>query len=147
MLHFGWTVLPSGCWQWDGYYKSKGGYGNFKYQGKHYMAHRAAYEVWVGPIPEGHWVLHKCDYPPCMNPADLFTGTRQDNIDDMVAKGRHVPAIGTRSGNAVLTSEEVTKLRETRAETGLSYPKLASLFGISTSQAYRIVRHESRKDG
>lgn len=52
-------------------------------------AHRVVWEGIFGPIPNGLWVLHSCDNKPCINPHHLFLGTRQDNVDDMVAKGRH----------------------------------------------------------
>lgn len=73
------------CWVWTaGRYPS--GYGKFLRTG----AHRVAWTLFVGPIPEGLWVLHGCDNPPCCRPGDghLFLGTAQDNADDMWAKGR-----------------------------------------------------------
>ncbi len=73
------------CWKWRGA-KLKHGYG--RYSGG-LLAHRIAYELLVGPIPESLLVLHSCDNPECTNPKHLFLGTHSDNAKDMVSKGRN----------------------------------------------------------
>ena len=64
------------------------GYGRITQNGKRARAHRVAFELFVGPIPSGMHVLHRCDNPPCVNPSHLFIGTHLDNMRDMEAKGR-----------------------------------------------------------
>lgn len=89
LRRWGWTVTESGCWEWGGL-RDPDNYGKVSVTGGRVqmLAHRAAYEVWVGPIPDGAVVMHKCDNPPCINPDHLSTGTQLDNIQDMVTKGR-----------------------------------------------------------
>lgn len=55
---------------------------------KQVQAHRFAYELWIGDIPEGLYVLHSCDTPPCVNPDHLRAGSVQDNVDDKMERGR-----------------------------------------------------------
>lgn len=85
------VIKGEGCWLWTGA-KSEKGYGNiFKKRGNGrtaVMVHRVSYEIHFGEIPEGLFVLHRCDVPACVNPSHLFLGTAQDNVDDMIAKGR-----------------------------------------------------------
>lgn len=83
-----------GCWLWGGSLKTNG-YGQLNgpsqgggRDGKNLLAHRVAWELVNGPIPDGLWVLHRCDNPPCVNPAHLFLGTVRDNVIDMWTKGR-----------------------------------------------------------
>jgi len=78
---------PNECWEWSAG-KFKQGYGAFGIDKKMVNTHRVAYELFVGPIPEGLCVLHTCDNPSCVNPNHLFLGTQKDNIQDMVKKGR-----------------------------------------------------------
>ncbi len=74
---------PGACWIWTGG-KTIGGYG--RYRGK--KAHRVAWEIENGPIPERLHVCHDCDNPPCCNPAHLVTGTPLDSARDRSTKGR-----------------------------------------------------------
>ena len=108
-------VVPSGCWEFQGC-KLKDGYGLIgrkRLDGKRAIdrTHRVMWEIVFGPIPEGLWVLHKCDNPPCCNPAHLFLGTQFDNMADMYAKGRGVNNVGEKNSNAKLTQEQVEVIR------------------------------------
>ena len=69
-------------------YKDKDGYGLASVDNKTVRTHRVSYEMNHGPIPEGMYVLHKCDNPSCINPEHLFAGTQRDNVLDMRSKGR-----------------------------------------------------------
>jgi hypothetical protein len=84
-------VSPEGCWLWTGLFNN-GGYGSFRItstgQRLTILAHRAAYEVFVGKIPDTMLVCHRCDTPSCINPEHLFLGTHSANTRDAIAKGR-----------------------------------------------------------
>lgn len=81
-------VLGTPCWVWTAS-RFVRGYGALKVDdGPKGYAHRISWELHFGPIPDGLWVLHRCDNPPCVNPAHLFLGTHLDNMADMDAKGR-----------------------------------------------------------
>jgi hypothetical protein len=83
--------IPSlyACWEWTAS-KQRRGYGRFKLNSKPEKAHRIAWSLVNGKIPEGMCILHKCDNPPCVNPLHLFLGTHADNMKDMRQKNRFV---------------------------------------------------------
>jgi hypothetical protein len=89
-----WTRVSWGpadrCWPWTGAGRGNG-YGHVHRSGRGAtttLAHRLSWEIHHGPIPEGLFVLHRCDNPRCVNPAHLFLGTQKTNIHDMIGKGR-----------------------------------------------------------
>lgn len=95
-------------------------------------AHRVAYERAKGPIPDGLFVCHQCDNPRCVNPEHLFLGTTDDNMADMVAKGRS--ARGERHGRAKITADEASEIRES----SLTCREAARHYGISKSMVSYI---------
>ena len=87
----------SGCWLWTGASGTRG-YGHIRKNGKMLKAHRVAWTLYRGAIPEGLCVLHHCDVTSCVNPGHLFIGTHTDNMRDKERKGRANHASGLRHG-------------------------------------------------
>jgi hypothetical protein len=106
-------------------------------------AHRAAYRFWVGEIPDGLFVCHRCDNRRCCNPAHMFLGTPLDNHRDCIAKGRRVtrPARGEASGLAKLTEAAVREIRATPAGRRNSR-RLADKYGVTVQYLLRIRNRE-----
>lgn len=135
----------SGCWEWKGALRS--GYGAIKLNGKVYGAHRISYQTFIGEIPEGFQVCHKCDNKKCINPEHLFVGTNSDNMIDCLMKGRiKIPdgkkfEKGYRHPKRSLTDEQVKRIKEVmRSGFSNSPSEIGELFGVSR---YRIndIRH------
>lgn len=123
--------LEDGCWEWQGCCGSHG-YGQITFKTKGMTTNRAAYEVFNGEIPQGMFVCHTCDYRRCINPEHLFLGTPQDNIDDMITKGR-----AALDNNRKLSDDQILKIRELYFK-DISQQEIARLFDISQATVSRI---------
>lgn len=139
-------VDPSGCWIWTGAKDSRG-YGRINKLGVgQVFAHRACYEVFVGSIPDGMCVCHRCDRPSCVNPSHLFVGTVRDNVRDMIAKGRSrafgcVVQKGESHPRAKLSADAVREIRR-RCASGERQRDVAAAFHISQTLVGKIHRRE-----
>jgi len=141
---------PEECWPWIGC-RTKDGYGQFGLRltngrWRTVGAYRVAFVLATGKDPGGLHVCHRCDNPPCVNPAHLFLGTSEENMADAQKKRRALwrpdagRPRGEMHGGARLSRQQVEGLRAVR---GLSQRKLAQKFGISQAQVGRILRGES----
>jgi len=100
------------------------------------------WEFYNGSIPDGLFVLHSCDDTLCGNPDHLFLGTHQDNMDDMMKKGRSADQRGERNANAKLTRKQVVEIRKARG----SQEAIARRFGITQSMVSKIKLRQNWKD-
>ena len=134
----------SDCWVWRGHVDAIG-YGRFHYMGEN-KAHRVSHILFKGEVPDGMFVLHKCDNRQCVNPDHLFLGTQSDNMRDMVTKGRgHKPDIsGTKNPMAKLDAEKVKQIRRMVAS-GSKQIDACRAFGVSPMTVSRIIRGEAWK--
>jgi hypothetical protein len=145
------------CWLWTGTKGTKSGYGIFKVSvGKTVSAHRMAWQLAFGPIPEGLVVRHDCDTPACVNPSHLSVGTHAQNSRDAITRGRwshgatHSDAIAAskkkRRGEATynhrLTEQEVRIIRD-RYAAGESQYKLCDEYDVSQHTIWSIVKRHS----
>jgi len=105
------TGGPDHCWLWQGALNGKYGYIGLGGKDGSILAHRAAWIIANGAIPDGLFVLHRCDVPLCVNPAHLFLGTQFENIHDMMAKGRDA-FTGEKHYGAKLTADLVREIRQ-----------------------------------
>jgi hypothetical protein len=117
------------CWEWQAGDNGQG-YGRFRVDGKKTGAHRFVWELYYGPPPSDLMVCHKCDNPGCVNPDHLFLGTNQDNMLDMVAKGRNRPRLGEANNKAKLTKNKVLQIRSMYASGNYSQRDLAAVFDV-----------------
>lgn len=119
---------PDECWPWTAG-RHRQGYGLIGLTGMSTLAHRVAYTLVVGPIPDGLLVRHRCDNPPCCNPAHLELGTQTDNMRDAAVRGRNT---------ARLTAGDVAHIR-VWARAGFKQRDIAEAYGVTQSNVSMIV--------
>lgn len=149
----------SGCWIWMASCMPSE-YGNIGYKGTSDYAHRVSWLLHNGPIPDGAYVLHRCDIRCCVNPNHLFLGSALDNAQEMIQKGRqrfhwkkgqtahnkgkpsHIAK--ENHGMAKLTEHDIAEIRR-RYEEGEAQKMLGAAFGVHQSHISRIIRIENWK--
>lgn len=125
-----------GCWLWN---RSLGrhGYGQAKAGPRPTGAHRLFYERFIGPIPEGAVVMHKCDVTCCVNPDHLVAGTQKENMADSARKGRIVSLRGEDSVNARLTEDIVRAIRADQKTSNCEFGRRLGVHSSVVSRARR----------
>ena len=139
--------IENGCMICLSHCRDKDGYVRIQYEGKQDRLHRVIYEIKYGKIPNGLVIRHKCDNPYCCNIEHLEIGTRQDNVNDMIERGRdsyHKPALtsrGTLSKFNKLSEKDVIDIYNSP----LGYKKLGKLYGVSANNIRLIKKQLSWK--
>lgn len=130
------TETASGCWEWSGY-RDSNGYGDTYYLGKKDRTHRVAWQLFVGPLMRGDFVLHRCDNPPCCNPQHLFLGSQTENMRDCVSKGRFRFVPPERRFLAVGKDVPISDILSRRGR-GESMRSVAKALGIPFTTVWRV---------
>lgn len=135
---------PNACWIWQAR-RTRTGYGCFYVKGKgKQVAHRWAWRVTHGPVPEGMFVCHHCDNPGCVNPKHLFLGTPKENVHDMIRKGRQ--SNGPVHAAKVLAVRKYKVTPEKKAEIqrrrldGQTIDQIAKAMGLSQGTIVRYTK-------
>jgi hypothetical protein len=137
--HTEYTSSPnsSGCTLWSG--PTIKGYGYLRVNKKIVYAHRFSYQQYVGPIPKGMLVCHRCDVPLCQNPKHLFLGTIQQNNLDKYIKGRVSRLIGEKNPNAKITNDIAKRICLLYNSKKYTQKHIGKLFCINDRQVSKIV--------
>lgn len=126
------------CWLWTGSHTMQN-YGMCAKPKRKLLAHRCAYESVHGEgSADGHFIRHKCDNPPCVNPNHLVAGTQTDNMRDASERGRIRVQHGEDNKNAKLTDAKVLRMRAL-ARGGMHISAIASKFKVSRTVTWMAV--------
>lgn len=131
--------FENGCWMWTASQRTDG-YGQLTVARVTLKAHHFMYFLFFGRIPTEHCVLHRCDVPLCVNPDHLILGTQQDNVTDMISKGRHWSKRGYKMKK--LTTDSVTEIRASNEKVNV----LALRYGCTRNTITRAQNRRTFKD-
>lgn len=135
--------VDSGCWIWEAG-QHPDGYGLIWDGERSARAHRVSYEIQEGEIPEGAYILHECDNPPCVNPDHLYVGNQQDNMDDAKDSGSFDNQVsGEEHPDSKLTEEDVEEIRSKYENPEVSTYDLSEEYGVKPYHISRIIRGEA----
>lgn len=141
----GWVGAPgplqTECWIWQGAI-TRYGYGKLNVGAKSWSAHRLSYTVWVGDIPDGLLVRHKCDVRSCINPEHLEVGTHLDNYEDMVSRGRRSVTKPENAAFTVLDWDKVEDIRDLYIS-GCTQSRIAEKYGVDRATIGYVVRGDT----
>lgn len=126
----------SGCWEWKLKVRPNG-YARVTYLRKSWYAHRLSFEAFNGCIDQSLDVCHKCDNRKCVNPSHLFQGTRKDNMQDAVSKGRQ--ATGSKLPQTKIHGDDFDEVLGLIIS-GFKYQYIAEKFGVTKSCIGYIAR-------
>ncbi len=157
-----WNNIP--CLEWIARLNNKG-YGTITINKNSYYSHRVSWTLENGKIPKNLMVLHHCDNRKCINPNHLFLGTNEDNVRDMIEKGRQQNysnmakgnangarkypeklARGEKNGSSKLKEYQVLEICRLNKETKISMMKLAKIYGVSDVTISKILKGETWKN-
>ena|SRR3990167_10446152 len=135
------AVNENGCWLWTGR-KDRRGYSCIRFENKAHKGHRVSYQLFIGEIPEGMCVCHRCDTLNCVNPYHLFLGTQKDNMRDCLLKGRYANSKGDSNPNHKLTKDQVIFIRKS-VQSGVTIRHLEKELNTPYSTIWSICKGRS----
>lgn len=143
--HF-WAKIDRGgedeCWNWIAKSRNRG-YGTLMLRTQRWAAHRLAFTLVKGSIPDDKLVLHECGNTLCCNPNHLYLGTHKQNAVD---RDRHMRTQrGEQHWFSKLSEDDVREIRRLYGKGarhgGVAQVHLAEIFGVDQTHISRIVRH------
>ena len=128
--------VSSGCWEWIAG-RTEDGYGYFRDGKRGVRAHRFSYELYIGKIPDGMLVLHRCNNRKCVNPEHIYIGTQAENIRDSIAAGTHCSVLhedrrGQMASLSKLDNDDVVHIK-TMLKNGIKQWLIAWVYQVRRS--------------